>query len=225
MPDTATLSSSSVSRNRSGLRLLLFDSTCRGRSFLPGLTHSWIAGALLYRGLGRLDLSYGAESWEEGLRWLATVRAGYPISEIQFWGHGKWGDARIDGERLTIDALESDHPFAGRLETIRSRMEGPDALWWFRTCETFGANPGHRFASAWTDFFECRAAGHTYIIGPWQSGLHCLSPGDEPDWSVEEGLDEGTPDEPEEALWSKPGEPNTISCLRNDHPELRPRGR
>ena len=29
----------------SGLRVMLYDDTCRGRGALPGLTHSWIAGA------------------------------------------------------------------------------------------------------------------------------------------------------------------------------------
>ena len=27
---------------------MIYDETCRGRGLLPGLTHSWIAGALLY---------------------------------------------------------------------------------------------------------------------------------------------------------------------------------
>ena len=36
---------------------------------------------------------------------------------------------------------------------------------------------GHDFARAWTDFFGSRAAGHTFIIGYWQSGLHTLAPG------------------------------------------------
>jgi hypothetical protein len=203
------------------LRLLLYDDTCRGRSpLVPGLTHSWIAGWFLYRGLGRLDRAQGARSWEEGLRWLATVEPGRAIEQIQFWGHGKWGNARIDGEKLDVSALWPGHEYHHLLATIRDRLVGPDALWWFRTCETFGAEAGQRFAREWTDFFNCRAAGHTYIIGPWQSGLHCLRPGEVPDWSVWEGIDEGTPEEPVKALWSTANAPNTLSCLGNSHPVL-----
>lgn len=205
---------------QSPLRLLLFDTTCRGRPLLPGLTHSWIAGALLYRGLDRIDASFGARSWEAGLQWLANVESDRRIAEIQFWGHGKWGDARIDGQVLDAEALGLDHRLYDRLAAIRDRLVGSEALWWFRTCETLGAEPGHRFAVAWTQFFDCRVAGHTYIIGPWQSGLHCLSPGERPDWPLDEGLAEGTVKNPEKALWSKPGEPNTITCFDNDHPVL-----
>ena len=40
-------------------------------------------------------------------------------------------------------------PFA--LCALRERL-APNALVWFRTCETFGASAGHDFARAWTDF-------------------------------------------------------------------------
>ena len=203
------------------LHLMLFDATCRGRSLRPGLTHSWIAGGWLYKSLGRLDRVQGVTSWEEGLRWLAEVESERPIAEIQFWGHGKWGRAKVNSDVLDVAALEPGHEYFSQMEAIRDRLVGPDALWWFRTCETLGCVSGHDFARRWTDFFECRVAGHTYIIGPWQSGLHCLEPGEEPDWPVDEGLAEGTPQRPKKALWSKPGEPNTISCLANDHRCLR----
>ena len=71
----------------------------------------------------------------------------------------------------------------------------------------------------WTDFFGCRAAGHTYIIGPLQSGLHAIAPGGTPHWSTYEGLDVGSPEKPRRALWSIPGAPNTISCLRVNLPD------
>lgn len=85
-------------------------------------------------------------------------------------------------------------------------------------CETFGAEIGQRFAKAWVDFFNCRAAGHTYIIGPFQSGLHILKPGEEPNWSPWEGLKDGTPAAPKHALWSRPSVPNTITCLHGRIP-------
>ncbi len=199
---------------------MVYDDTCRGSRLLPGLTHSWIVGGWLYRLLGRIDHMRGVQSWGEALHWLSTVELGRQIGEIQFWGHGKWGLARVGAEQLDMTALQPDHPYHPMLRAVRERLIGPNALWWFRTCETFGCRPGHRFAKEWTRFFGCRAAGHTYIIGPWQSGLHCLRPGETPGWSVYEGLAEGTPENPEKALWSKPWEPNTITCLQNRHPQL-----
>ena len=203
------------------LRLMIYDDTCRGSALLPGLTHSWIAGASAYRWKGRLDYTKGVTSWAQGLEWLATVEEDREIAEVQFWGHGKWGRAKVDDDVLDVEALKKGHPYRPLLEAIRRRLVGPDALWWFRTCETFGCVAGHDFARRWCDFLHCRAAGHTYIIGLWQSGLHLLAPGQQPDWPVEEGLSEGTPEEPTKALWSKPGEPNTITCLHNRHPILR----
>ncbi len=201
------------------LRLLVFDRTCTGRHALPGLSHAWRVGGWLYGGLGRLDARLGAASWGEALAWLTAVARDRPIAEIQFWGHGKWGEARIGDERLDAAALRPGHPHHAALRDLRGRLTGDgEALWWFRTCETLGARPGHDFARRWTDFFRARVAGHTYIIGPWQSGLHSLSPGREPAWSPDEGLVAGTPERPERARWSHRGEPNTIHCLVGEIP-------
>jgi hypothetical protein len=102
---------------------------------------------------------------------------------------------------------------------VRDRMLPADqGLWWFRTCETFGARAGHRFAGAFSDFLGCRAAGHTYIIGHWQSGLHSLGPGEEPGWPDDEALVDGTPDDPERASWSTRSAPNTITFLHGQVP-------
>ncbi len=222
------------------LRLMIYDATCtsdlpwprperprlqRAHDRLhasvpmPGLTHFWKIGGALYGALARLDRRQGFRDWGSALDWLASVEPQRKIAEIQFWGHGKWGAAKIDREALTIDSLAPGHPHRAALEAIRERLEpSVRPLWWFRTCETFGARPGHEFAQAWTEFFGCRAAGHTYIIGPWQSGLHTLDPGETPRWSIDEGLLEGTPDEPRKALWSRRSEPNTITCLHGTIP-------
>jgi hypothetical protein len=205
---------------------MVFDRTCAGPRVLkgransprwPGLTWSWEVGAKLYQGLGRLDACFGAASWSEALAWLAHVEPGRRIGEIQFWGHGRWGDARIGRERLSIEALQADQPHNDALQAIRARLVGPKALWWFRTCETFGKAEGHAFATAWTRFFQCRAAGHTYVIGPFQSGLHSLGPSDVPSWSIAEGVQPGAPDA-SVALWSTPTAPNTITCLTGSIP-------
>jgi len=200
------------------LRLLVYDRTCKGQHGLPGLSAAWAAGAWLYRGRGLLHAHYGAASWSDALHFLATEQPERPIAEVQFWGHGKWGDARIASDVLDERALLRQHGLHPALLRLRARL-APGALWWFRTCETFGAERGVRFARAWSDFLGARAAGHTYIIGFWQSGLHVLEAGATPDWSADEGLARGSARAPEQALWSKPGEPNTISCLQGVLPE------
>lgn len=193
---------------------MVYDRTCTGRPLWPGLTHAWASGAWLYRALGRFDAHFGAPDWTAALAWLAEVTPDRPIEEIQYWGHGKWGNALIDRVGLGIDALEPDHEHFASLSRIRERMlPGGRSLWWFRTCELFGAEPGHAFARGWSDFFDATTAGHTFIIGHWQSGLHSLRPGETPRWSPREGLAEGTPDEPVRAHWSKRSAPNTVSFL------------
>jgi hypothetical protein len=90
----------------------------------------------------------------------------------------------------------------------------PDALVWFRTCETFGSPAGLDFAARIADFLGARVGGHTYVIGFHQSGLHAVSPGVAPDWSPQEGIVPGQ----SSAKWSGRREPNTITCLHNSIP-------
>lgn len=187
------------------MRVVVYDRTCvrtRGR-----LSPIWAAGTRLYRGLGRIDAARGVASWDEALAWLAAQPA--PIHEIQYWGHGKWGGALVDTDMLDATAFRMRR---ARLEAVRERL-APDALIWFRTCETFGAKPGIAFAEQLADFFGARVAGHTYIIGFHQSGLHGLAPGARADWSPDEGLAEGTPDAPVRARWSWPWRPRTVTAL------------
>ncbi len=198
------------------LRLMIYDATCAGRGLLPGLTASWKVGGWLYGALGRFDAWRGITRWEDGLAWLATFEPGAKLEEIQFWGHGHWGTAQVAGEALGIEALVPGHPHHAALCSIRERLSSDQAVWWFRTCETFGKAEGQRFARAWTRFFGCRAAGHTYVIGPLQSGLHCLAPDDEPKWPLDEGLRKA-PDA-RSAERSHLGAPNTISCFHGAIP-------
>lgn len=204
-----------------GLRLLVFDRTCAGRRGLPGLSQAWGAGRVLYRGLGRIDAGIGVASWAEALHWLATTQAPRSIAEIQFWGHGRFGQALVAGEVLDASAVSPGHPHHEQLSRIRARLlRAERGLWWFRTCETFGTQAGHDFARAWSRFFGCRAAGHTHVIGVWQSGLHTLLPDADPAWSVTEGTGRpATAGAPARALPSRPGAPNTISFLHGQIPE------
>jgi hypothetical protein len=199
-----------------GLRLMVYDSSCRGRRGLPGLSHAWQLGGGLYRALRQLDAVCAVTSWDQALTWLAHYGAtkGRAIAEVQIWSHANWGRVRLAGDILDREALRRPSP---SLEALRERL-GPDSLWWFRCCETFGARPGQDFACAMADLLGCRVAGHTYIIGWHQSGLHSLAPGQTPDWSAEEGLRAGSPEEPREALRSRLWAPNTIHCLRSTIP-------
>lgn len=188
----------------SAMRCLVFDRTA------PRLRHAWRTGSWLYRGLGRLDAVKGVASWGEALSWLAEQTE--PIEELQYWGHGKWGRALVGDESLDASALAPSHALHAGMQALRAQL-APRALVWFRTCETFGAHAGHDFAVRLSEWLGARVAGHTYIIGFHQSGLHGLEPGARPDWSADEALVEGTPDAPVRAAWSSMFAPRTITAL------------
>jgi hypothetical protein len=202
------------------LRLLVFDRTCRGPGLRRRLSSAWAAGSVLYRALRRVDASFAASGWEEALGWLTSYEPDRPVGEIQFWGHGRWGQVLMGKQALGRDALRAGHPLYGACVALRHRLAaGGEALLWLRTCEAFGAEAGHDFARALVDSFGCRVAGHTYTIGYWQSGLHSLVPGRAPDWPLDEGLAAGTPEMPARSLPSLPDAPHTIGCLVGQIPD------
>jgi hypothetical protein len=178
-----------------------------------GLSRAWAAGSVLYRGLRRIDAVRGVDSWDEALGWLATLPD--PIDELQYWGHGKWGCALVADDVLDVRSLVTRR---AQLEAVRERL-APDALVWFRTCETFGARRGIELAERLADFLGARVAGHTSVIHFHQSGLHGLAPGMRAPWAADEGLVEGTADAPQRARSSAPWAPHTITCLAGRVPE------
>ena len=204
---------------RPPLKLVVYDRTCVTGYPWPGLSRYWGAGARLYRGLGRVDGSHAVTSWADALNRLIDCEPGRSIAEVQFWGHGKWGEARIGAEVLNLRTLLHTDPLATRIDRLRARLASDSALFWFRTCETFGALPGQAFARAFSERLGCRAAGHTYIIGYWQSGLHSIEPGGLPAWPSDEGLRHGSPAAPESARASSRRAPNTITCLDGRVPQ------
>jgi hypothetical protein len=197
--------------------LVLFDATQRQRR-PRALGYSWQYGTQLYRALGRVDAAFGAHSFREAFAWLASHQRERQIAELQFWGHGRWGRIMIDAEALDRQLLLPAHQHHAGFQQLRERLT-PDALIWFRTCETLGAVAGQDFAARLADATGARIAGHTFIIGFLQSGLHCLRPGMSPHWPSSEGLARGSADAPEAALPSAPTAPNTITCLTGQIPD------
>jgi len=199
------------------LRLVVYDATQTSRR-PRALGYSWQYGCHLYRALGRVDAAFGARSFAEAFAWLNEYQPTRAIGELQFWGHGKWGRVFIDREPLDRDVLGASHTHHSAFNAFRERLSS-DALLWFRTCETLGARPGRDFAAALGDATGARVAGHTFVIGFYQSGLHCLRPGAAAHWSESEGLARGSAAQPELALNSAPNAPNTITCLTGRIPD------
>ena len=201
------------------LRLMVYDRTCVAQVAPVGLSTAWGAGSVLYRGLGRLDAAHGATSWDDALAWLGSFEPARAIAEVQYWGHGRWGQVLVDRDVLDAAAFTPGHRLASRLAAVRERLvPGGDALVWLRTCEAFGAKAGHDFAMRLAEGLGSRVAGHTHIIGALQSGLRALVPGHTPDWSLEEGIAEGTPDRPLRAHGSGVLRPRTVTCFTREVP-------
>jgi hypothetical protein len=197
-----------------GHRVLLYDRTCREIAGWLGLSAVWRVGGWWFRARGRFDRMLGIASWTEGLHALADLDPARPLDEVQYWGHGNWGSARAGNERLSVESLRAEHPHRPLLEQVRRRhRDDGGTVWWFRTCETLGREAGHRFARSFATEMNATVAGHTFIIAWAQSGLHCLAPGQEPDWSSQEGLrSDGR------AQWSRFRGPRTIPFWRQEIP-------
>lgn len=216
----------------SALRLVIFDATDTPRAarerararktrgqpagaavMEPGLSPIWRAGTVLHRLAFAADASLGAASWEEALSWAVRVSRenNRPIASLQIWGHGSWGAMRLGPSALDGAALLRRHALGPLLDDLRSRLEGPEAVFWLRCCSAFG-HTGRRFAADAADRLGCRVAGHTYVIGFFQSGTHSLRPGETAAWDEREGV-QLVRGQPAAALVSTPNAPNTVSCL------------
>ena len=168
---------------------------------IPGF--SWMVCGQIARQAGRFELGLKAPSWGYAAAMLAirADMAGKPWDMVQLWSHGVPGHPYMGGDKYT--AREDKEA----LRMIGNVMN-PKGTVWFRSCAVFSGSVGHDFAQRAAGLLGCRVAGHTFNIGPWQSGLHTLAPGDQPKWSTVEGNRDGTP------LWSAPWEPNTITALQ-----------
>lgn len=181
------------------------------------LRMSWVTGGLFYRLFRGVEQTRGFDNWLEALKWLAEVEPDKKINSIQFWGHGSPGRVWINGEFLSIRSLIASSKHRYLLLNLKERLT-PESVIWFRSCNVFSAKEGHIFATAFSQFMGCKIAAHTFIVGPWQSGLHTINPGEQPNWSREEGLKKKA-DGTVEKLWSMPWSPKTIFCLTGKIPK------
>ncbi len=168
----------------------------------------------MHRGALRATAARGATSWKEAIAWaLAQAEArGAPIAEIQAWGHGGWGYMGMGQERLEETSMKSSGSLGAEVDAL-ARALAPDALVWLRCCSAFGEARGRAFAERLAERLGVRVAGHTFIIGAWQSGTHSLRPGERAGWPIDEGI-EATDGRPRCAKLSTPDAPRTLSCLR-----------
>lgn len=194
----------------SGIRVMTYDSTdWAGNS----LTKSWFAGGKLYKFFRALDVVKPVTSWKEAFSWLNTVDPGKKIDMWQFWGHGSPAKVYVNGGSVGLDLLAQNHEFHADLVALKARLH-PQSLVWFRSCETFNGPNGKKFAKDLADFLGCTVAAHTFIIGPFQSGLHSVRPGQEPSWPDGEGCDANG-----RGQVSMPWYTNTVTCLTGNVPK------
>jgi len=176
------------------------------------LRFSWITGGKFYKLFRSVEHHSGFESWIDALKWINSVEPDKKINSLQFWGHGSPGRVWINEEYLSARSLLASSEHKQHLDSLKKRLT-KDSLVWFRSCNVFAGKEGKLFASMISASLNCRVASHTFIIGPWQSGLHSIVPGQAPYWSDEEGYDG------EKRLWSMPWSTNTIFCLTGKIPE------
>jgi hypothetical protein len=176
------------------------------------LRFSWITGGKFYQLFRGIEQHSGFDSWIEALKWLCSVEPNKKINSIQFWGHGSPGRVWINGEALSARSVLASSEHRKFLLDLSDRLD-EDAVVWFRSCNVFTGHEGKLFAVTMSKILNCKIAAHTYIVGPWQSGLHTIKPDEKPSWSVEEGM------EGEKRLWSMPWSPNTVFCLTNKIPK------
>jgi hypothetical protein len=183
-----------------------------------GLSKFWWLGSWMHIYGMHADGALGASSWGEALRWAASFARSRnaKLAELQCWGHGGFGFMRMGGTRWDREALAGRSPLAADLDGLRDVL-ADDALVWLRCCSAFGAPPGRAFAPALADRLRARVAGHTFIIGAWQSGTHSLRPTERPSWDEGEGIERRADGSilPRNSTMTAP---RTLACLRMSLP-------
>jgi hypothetical protein len=178
---------------------------------------SWITGGHFYKMFRSLEEVKGCLGWHEALEYLISVQPERKIDSIQFWGHGSPGTVWINGETLNMRSLLASSKHRALLLKLKERLSS-DSVVWFRSCNVAATSEGQLFMQSLANILGCRIAAHTFIVHPWQSGLHTVGPGEEPDWPVDEGVSVNK-DGSLKMLISKPWSPNTVFCLTSKIPK------
>lgn len=176
------------------MRVIVYDPTDAQLSLF------WKIGAWLYCFLGFADKYFTDPDFETLLTKLPDAEK---IAELQFWCHGKPGLLGWAGRGIPI------HFFKKPLV-----KEG--GLMWFRACSVFSGISGRTYVGSIAAQMNCKVAAHTHKIGQGglQSGLHVHDPKNPLwDWLLEEGILEGTPENPVEIKQSWFTHPNTVSIF------------
>lgn len=167
------------------------------------LKTSWRVGCALQKFFGAVDEYHGAESWDDAVAWLLTKQN---ITSLQYWGHGSPG---------IVWLAQKPMPY-GALLPVKAAL-APFALVWFRCCSVFQGRAGYAFAKTLADAMGCTVAGHSYIIGLWQSGLHTHRAGWHCGWSIDEGAEKLRC--PRWPTYLRPWLPRTVFCLTTEVPK------
>lgn len=165
------------------------------------LKTSWFLGCFLQKILGLVDAYYGAESWDDALKWLEAQPG--PLMSIQYWGHGGPGRVWLAQKMMPQDLLLP----------LKTKVLMDSVIWW-RTCSTFQGAAGYAFSAHLADSLNCVVAGHTRIIGLIQGGLHTRRPHEPARWPIEEAEPKSSW-LPSWAVWGT----HTVTCCRTTIPE------
>jgi len=157
------------------MKVILYDSSPNG-----AVGWSWAIGSFR-PGWTRI----GAKSWDEAAEAIGSaifeatskLNGIAKLATLQIWGHGQPGEPLLAGKPMTP-------AFMRRVQVGVS----PTSLVWFRMCSVFFGAKGQAFAERTANELNCRTAGHSHVIGPWQSGLYSLKPGQTPSWAVGNGV-------------------------------------
>lgn len=145
----------------------------------------WNLGDKLYTSVR----GFGAKSWADAMQYLHHFAS---LGVVQLWCHGSPGRVLIAGQPMT------DH-----FRQVLANRVIKDSLLWLRACSVFQGHKGRRHAKFLSEYLGCNVASHTYDIGPFQSGLVALRPGQKVWWKG-----------PTKITKSGPTKPRTVTALR-----------
>lgn len=198
------------------MRIVIYDANIK-----DAVSVTWTVGGKIYPVLRRCDVAVPVKSWAEVCPALMSLAEKHPITQVQFWGHGWFGKAAIGDDVLNTSTLRNT-AFGAELRALGEKL-APGAIWWFRTCATYGAPAGKHFAEQFTNCLNRTTAGSTYSIGLIHSGIRTLLPYQKPYWSDREGVDflpgENSERSGGKALLPTFSAPNTLMFWRNKIPE------